>query len=155
MANPNAHIAQNYLRTKVFTATPEQLQLMLYDGAIRFGEQAKAALELKNYEQSYTLISRVQKIMTELSCTLKHDVAPELCGKLASLYNFVYRKLIEANVEHTIAPLEEALEILRYQRETWVMLLDQLGKTKAARAATTIDMPAPDARMEASIRLTG
>ena len=106
MANPNAHIAQNYLRTKVFTATPEQLQLMLYDGAIRFGEQAKAALELKNFEQSYNLISRVQKILTELSCTLKHDVAPELCGKLAALYNFVYRKLIEANVEHTTAPLE-------------------------------------------------
>jgi len=43
-ANPQA--AQNYLKTKVFTATPEQLQLMLYDGAIRFGEQARVEVEL-------------------------------------------------------------------------------------------------------------
>ena len=67
--NPQA--AQNYLRTKVLTATPEQLQLMLYDGAIRFGEQARAALNEKNYEQSYNLISRMQKIITELSCSLR------------------------------------------------------------------------------------
>lgn len=153
--NANAQVAQNYLKTKVFTATPEQLQLMLYDGAIRFAEQARSAIEQHNFEQSYHLIVRVQKIIMEMSCTLKHDVAPELCGKLSALYNFVYRKLIEANVDHLTAPLDEALQILRYQRQTWMMLLDQLGKTRAARAATTIDMPAPDARMEASIRLTG
>src|SRR6185295_15720865 len=120
MSNP---FAQNYLRTKVFTATPEQLQLMLYDGAIRFGEQARAALEKKDFEQSFTLLTRAQKIIAEMTATLKHDVYPELCGKLASLYNFVYRKLIEANVEHTLEPLDEALGILRYQRQTWVMLL--------------------------------
>src|SRR5690606_39431161 len=116
--------AQNYLRTKVLTATPEQLQLMLFDGALRFGEQARVALEKKDYEQSYNLISRVQKILTELSCTLKHDVAPDLCKKLAALYTYAYKKLIEANIEHKLEPLDEALNILRYQRETWVMLLD-------------------------------
>lgn len=150
--NPQA--AQNYLRTKVFTATPEQLQLMLYDGALRFGEQAKAALEKKEFENSYNMISRVQKIITEMNGSLKHDVAPELCGKLAALYNFVYRKLVEANIEHKVEAIDEALGILRYQRETWVMLLDQLGKTKAAAVANRLDMPAPDARMEASIKIS-
>jgi flagellar protein FliS len=153
--NLNAQVAQNYLRTKVLTATPEQLQLMLYDGAIRFAEQARVALEQRNHEQSYSLIVRVQRILTELSATLKHDVAPELCGKLSSLYNFVYRKLIEANVDHGLPPLDEALRILRYQRETWALLLDQIGKQKAAAAATTIDMPAPNSRMEASISMQG
>ena len=151
----NPQGAQNYLRTKVLTATPEQLQLMLYDGAIRFGEQAKAALTAKNYEQSYNLISRVQKIIAEMSCTLKHDVYPDLCKKLAALYTYAYKKLIEANIEHDAAALDEALDVLKYQRETWVMLLDQLGKTKAAAAATKLDMPAPDARMEASISMQG
>lgn len=151
----NAQIAQNYLRTKVLTATPEQLQMMLYDGAIRFAEQARIALEKKDYEQSYSLISRVQRILTEMSCSLKHEVFPELCTKLSALYNYVYRKLIEANIEHTIPALDEALEILRYQRETWVMLMDQLGKQKAAAAATKIDMPAPDARMEARMCIQG
>ena len=146
---------QQYLRTRVLTATPEQLQMMLYDGAIRFSEQARSALEAKDYERSYNLISRVQKIITELSITLKHDVAPDLCGKLSALYTFVYKKLIEANIEHQLAPMDEALNILRYQRETWAMLLDQLGKKKAAAAAQTLDMPAPDARMEASISMQG
>jgi flagellar secretion chaperone FliS len=143
--------ADNYLRTKVMTATPEQLQLMLYDGAIRFAEQGKAALVKNDFEQSYNAISRAQKIITELSCSLKHDLAPELCGKLASLYNFVYRKLLAANIQRDLPAIEEALSILRYQRQTWAMLLDQLGKKKAAAAATQIDMPSPDARMEASI----
>jgi flagellar protein FliS len=150
-----AQNAQSYLHTKIFTATPEQLQLMLYDGAIRFAEQAKAALEKKDFESSYNLISRTQKIITELNSGLKHNVAPELCGKLASLYNFVYRKLLEANVGHQLEPMNEALSILRYQRETWAMLLNQLGKQKAAVAAKGIDMPSPNARMEASISMQG
>jgi flagellar secretion chaperone FliS len=151
--NPQA--AQNYLRTKVLTATPEQLQLMLYDGAIRFGDQAKAALQAKNYEQSYTLITKVQKIVLELTSTLKHDQAPDLCGKLASIYNFVYRKLIDANISHESGPLEEALDLLRYQRETWVLLMQQLQKSKAGAMAKTLDLPAPNARMEASISMQG
>lgn len=136
------------------TATPEQLQMMLYDGAIRFCEQARVALQDKDYEKSYNSISRVQKILTEMSSTLKHDVYPELCGKLSSLYNFAYRKLIEANIDHTIESLDEALNVLKFQRETWSMLLDQLGKSKAATAATKINMPAPSSRMEAQISMS-
>jgi flagellar protein FliS len=147
--------AQNYLRTKVLTATPEQLQLMLYDGAIRFADQARAAMNDKNFDQSYTLLNKSQKIILELQCGLKHDVSPDLCGKLAALYNFVFRKLVEANTQHTTAPIDEALHILQYQRETWSMLLQQLAQSKAAVMAKKIDMPAPDARMEASISLQG
>lgn len=147
--------AANYLRTKVLTATPEQLQLMLYDGAIRFAEQARTALLSKTFEQSYELLTKTQRIILELQCSLKHDIAPELCGKLASLYNFVYRKLVEANTIHEVSALDEALNILRYQRETWAMLLQQLAKSKAAVAARNLDMPGPDARMEASISLQG
>jgi flagellar secretion chaperone FliS len=151
----NPQGAQNYLRTKVLTATPEQLQMMLYDGALRFGEQAKIALGAKKFEESYTLISKVQKIVMELSCSLKRDVLPDLCAKLQALYLYAYKKLIEANVEHKIESLDEALNILRYQRETWAMLLEKLGQQKAAAAATKLDMPAPDARMEASISMKG
>jgi flagellar protein FliS len=150
----NQQAANNYLRTKVLTATPEQLQLMLYDGAIRFAEQGKAALVKKEYEASFNALSRAQKIIAELLCGLKHDMAPELCSKLASLYNFVFRRLVDANIHHDVAAVDEALQILRYQRETWVMLLDQLGKTKAGAAATRIDMPAPSEQMERKIRMT-
>src|SRR3954451_2590353 len=112
--NPNPNAAQSYLRTKVMTATPEQLQMMLYDGALRFGEQARVALEARDFEKSYTMISKVQKILTEMTGSLKHDVYPELCGKLAALYNFAYRKLIEANIDHKVESLTEALDVLKF-----------------------------------------
>ena len=151
----NGQAADTYLRTKVFTATPEQLQMMLYDGAVRFCEQARLALNEKKWEQSFNLISRVQKIIIELSCSLKHDVAPDLCEKLAALYNYVYRKLVEANIQHNGASLDEALSVLRYQRETWQMLMDQLGRQKATAVASKLDLPAPSERMEASISIQG
>jgi flagellar protein FliS len=152
MSNP---AAANYLRTKVMTANPEQLQLMLYDGAIRFTEQAKAAQDARKFEEAFDLLNRAQRIIVELQCGLKHDKAPDVCGKLASLYNFVYRKLVEANVGHTPGPLDEALQILRYQRETWALLLQNLAQGKAAAAATRLNIPGPDARMEASLSLRG
>src|ERR1700742_2633411 len=91
---PNPQAAQNYLRTRVLTATPEQLQMMLYDGAIRFTDAGKAAIIRKDWEATYLNLSRAQKIITELSSSLKPSIAPELCAKLSSLYNFIYRKLV-------------------------------------------------------------
>ena len=151
--NPQA--AQNYLRTRVLTATPEQLQMMLFDGALRFGEQARAAMEKKDREQAYQAISRVQKIIAELTASLRHNVNPDLSGKLSALYTYAHRKLVEASIDHTPAALDEALRVLKYQRETWAMLLEQLGKQKAAAAANDLDVPPPNARMEASISMRG
>ena len=152
---PYTQSAAHYLNTKVMTATPEQLQMMLYDGAIRFGEQARVALRDKKYEESHTLITKVQRILSELTGSLKHAAFPDLCGKLASLYAYAYRQLIEANMGHKMESLDEALKILRFQRETWSLLMDQLGKTNAAAVATRMRIPAPSARMEASISMQG
>ena len=152
---PNPQAAAQYLRTKVLTATPEQLQMMLYDGALRFGEQAKVALREKKYGESHTLITKVQRILSELSGSLKHRTFPDLCGKLSSLYNFAFKQLIKANLDHDLAALEDALNVLRYQRETWALLMDKLGKSKAAAVAAMLQVPAPSARMEASISMQG
>lgn len=151
MTNP---AAQSYLKMRVLTATPEQLQLMLYDGALRFSEQARLGLQNKNYEQSYTNIVRVQKILAELTASLKPEMAPDLCKNLSGIYTYVYKKLIAANVDHDAVALDEAIELLRYQRETWALLLDKLGKDKAAAKARDLDIPAPDGRMEGAIRLS-
>ena len=58
-------------------------------------------------------------------------------------------------MSHNVTSLNEAMDVLRFQRDTWALLLDQMGKKKAAAAATMIDMPSPDSRMEAGIRMTG
>jgi flagellar protein FliS len=151
----NPQVAQNYLRTKVLTATPEQVQLMLFDGAIRYAEQARPMLEQKKFEQSHTLLTRAQKIVNHLLGSLKRDVAPELCTNLAGIYTYVHRKLVEADIKHNVAAIGEAIELLRYQRETWVMLLQQLAQQKAGVEAQKIDVPSPSARMEATISMHG
>jgi len=151
--NPQA--AQTYLRTRVMTATPEQLQMMLYDGALRFAEQGRVALEKKDYEGTYNSVSRCQKIITEMTCNLKHQVAPELCQRLAALYNYIYRKLIEASTNHKIEAIDEAISLLKFQRETWAMLLDKLAREKAATHASKLEMPEPNERMEAMISMQG
>ncbi|HET6251810.1 MAG TPA: flagellar export chaperone FliS [Tepidisphaeraceae bacterium] len=152
--NPQA-AQQNYLRTRVLTATPEQLQMMLYDGAIRFADGARTALLKKDWEGVYKNCSRAQKIVTELSAALKRDVAPDLCHNLGSLYNYIFRQLMDASLNHTVESIDEALKMLRYQRDTWAMLMEQLGKEKAAGAAAKVSFPEPNPRMEAALSVQG
>lgn len=150
----SANPAAEYLKAKIFTATPEQLQLMLFDGAVRYCEKARAALSKKNLEESFNSLDRAQKILLELNCCLKHDVAPDLCRNLAAIYTYCYRKLVEANIQHVVEPIDEVLELLRYQRETWVLLMQQLGKANATAAARKLDLPVPSARMEERISMS-
>jgi len=130
--------SQEYLKTKVMTASPEMLTLMLWDGAIRFAEQGKDAILKKEIEASYKSLVRAQQIVTEMISCLKHSVNPDLCGKLAALYNFIYRRLVDANLQKDAKLVDDALEIMRHQRETWSMLIDQLAKERAAEAQATV-----------------
>lgn len=122
-----------YLKSKVMTASPEQLQMMLYDGAIRFAEQARQALQEQDVPAMHDRLLRAQRIVAELLSNLKADVYPELCGKLASLYTYVYGRLIDANLKKDISALDEALELLRYQRDTWQLLVEKLREMKAEK----------------------
>jgi flagellar protein FliS len=135
---PMAAPSQEYLKTKVMTASPEMLTLMLWDGALRFAEQGKDAILKKDIEGSYKALMRAQRIITELSTGLKHSVAPELCANLAALYNFIYMRLVDANIKKEAKLVDDALEIMRHQRETWVMLMDKISKEKAAEAQATV-----------------
>jgi flagellar protein FliS len=122
-----------YLRTKILTASPEELRLMLYEGAIRFCSQARTALGAKDWESSYSSLMRAQKIVLELSTSLNHKVAPELCARLSALYTYIYRRLVDANVQHSIPAVDEVLKLLGYERETWQLLMAKLGSSPAGQ----------------------
>ena len=117
----------SYLRDAVMTASPEQLQLMLYDGAIKFALQGKDALAAKDFETSYNKLSRAQAIILEMLNGLRREVNPELCDRMAGIYNFLYRKLVDASVHKDTAAIDDAVKVLSYQRETWVMLLEKVA----------------------------
>lgn len=120
--------ANPYLRTKILTASPEELRLMLYDGAIKFCRQAKEGLDQKNFEQSYNGLTRAQKIVLELSTSLNNAIDPDLYEKLNSLYTYIYRLLVDANLERSSAKVEEAIGLIEYEKETWKLLMQQISQ---------------------------
>lgn len=123
MATPQTN---QYLRDAVMQGTPEQLQLMLYDGAIRFALKGRDAIEARDHEQAYESLSRAQKIVLEMDGGLRPEVNREICERMSALYNFVYRKLIHACVHRDTSAIDDALKILRYQRQTWIILLEKI-----------------------------
>ena len=121
-------LSHEYLKNAVMTASPEQLQLMLYDGAIRFAVRGREAMEAKDRENAFESLDRAQRIVLELVNGVNREANPELANQMIALYNFVYRRLIDANLEQDPVALEEALRILRHQRETWVLLMEKLSR---------------------------
>ncbi|UCD74943.1 MAG: flagellar export chaperone FliS [Phycisphaerales bacterium] len=126
-STPNA-----YLRTQVMTANPAELRLMLFDGAIRFAEQGREGLGKKDYEQAYNGVTRCQAILMELINSLCPEQDPDLCRKLSALYTFMYTRLMNASSERNPAIVDEVLNLLRYERETWSLLMKKLVKENAA-----------------------
>ena len=138
-AEPNA-----YLKTKVLTADPAHLRLMLFEGAIKFAEQAKAGLESDDYEALYTGITRCQEILLELTNSLEPRHHPDLCQKLSSLYTYMYTRLMAATTERDARIVDEVLKLLRYEHETWAMVLERLAEeNRAARALTDTPQAEP------------
>lgn len=124
--------SRTYLENKILTATAEQLQLMLYEGAIRFAHVARSALEERNFEKAQEAFERVDAILLELLGGLRPERDPDLCEKYAGLYSFCARRLIEGNLRHDVGLVDDALLILTHMRETWVMVLEKLVQERAA-----------------------
>ncbi len=125
--HPSNHGSQAYLRTKVMTASPAELRLMLLDGAIRFAEQARRGYEERDFERAFDGTTKAQNILLELTNSLRHDQAPELCERLAALYTYLYRSLVEASMTRDTAQIDEVVRLLRFERETWQLCLDKLA----------------------------
>ena len=108
-----------YKKNKVLLSDPGEILLALYDGAIKFCKQARIAIETNNPSQKGQKIGSVMAILTELSATLDHDRAPELCENLARLYDYLIDRLQEASSEMDVAPLDEVTVHLEKLRQTW------------------------------------
>ena len=106
-----------YKQNTVFTATPEELTLMLYDGAIKFMNIAKYNIENNETERAHESLIRAQDIIIELKSTLNMDY--EISTNLEKLYDFIMSKLMDANIKKEKEPIDEALEITTELRDTW------------------------------------
>lgn len=149
MSSPASSAAANpanaYLRTRVLTASPEELRLLLLDGAIKFARQGREGLASKDYEASYNGISQSRNIVLELLTTVKPEHDPDLADRVKALYTYMYVTMVEASMEKSVEKLDSVISLLEYERETWVMLMDQLAKERGGATPAPAETPAGEA----------
>lgn len=143
----SAETANAYLRTKVMTASPAELRLMLIEGAIRFTTQGRDGLAARDFEACYNGFSQAKSILLELINALRPEVDPDLCSKLSGLYTYMYRRLLDATMEKDPEIADEVIELLEYDRETWTMLMARI----AGRDDDQSDSAAPPQRQAISL----
>lgn len=125
MALPNGYAQYN--NNQVLTASPAELTLMLYNGAIKFCNIAIAAIEKKEIEKAHVNIVKVEKIVEYLRTTL--DMKYPIAQDFDNIYTYMDRRLVEANVKKDAEILEEICEHLRSVRDTWREVM-RLNKEK-------------------------
>ncbi len=110
-----------YKESSIKTSTPEELTLMLYNGLVKFLMQAQNAIETNNIEKANNSILRAQAIIKEFQATL--DMNYEVSEGLDSLYDYMYRRLIEANLKKDVSIIEEILGYSKELRDTWAQAM--------------------------------
>ncbi|WP_226643269.1 flagellar export chaperone FliS [Mesobacillus subterraneus] len=118
---------QSYQQNSVNTASPGQLTLMLYNGCLKFINLAKHAVLAKDMQTKNTNIQKAQKIVQELMVTLNMDL--EVSQNMMSLYDYINRRLIEANIKNDTTILDEVEGLVIEFRDAWKQVI-QLNRQK-------------------------
>ena len=124
--NAYAHYSNN----RINTASKEELTLMLYDGALKFLNQAITSLEARDLAKSSELMIRVQEIIREFQLTLNRDI--EISKNFDAMYDYMHRRLIEANMAKDKEILMEVRDLTRDFRDMWKQAM------KSAREQATV-----------------
>lgn len=122
-ANP---YLQQYNNSKILTASPAELTLMLYEGAIKFCNIAIMGIEQKDIEKAHTNIIKTERIINHLRVTL--DMKYPVAQDFDRIYVYMERRLLEANMKKDTEILEEINMHLRSVRDTWKEVMRINGK---------------------------
>ena len=127
-----------YLESKVLTAPPQRLHLMLIEGAIRFGRQAEQELLAGSHANAAEPLMRVLDIVGELLAGVRQTKS-DINDKLATVYWFIFRRVSEATMYADTTALTEVLRLLEFERETWQKVCEKLGANSGS--PTTVPPP--------------
>lgn len=106
-----------YAKNKIMTATPAELTLLLYEGAIKFCNIAIMGIEENNIQKAHDNIIKVRNIVQELQMSL--DRQYEVAKDFDNIYSYLLQRLLHANLRKDKEALEEVLQHLRTLRDTW------------------------------------
>jgi flagellar protein FliS len=120
MNQANAYNA--YRNNQVMAASKNKLVIMLYDGAIKNLKLAEIALQEKQIENVNTHIKKTQDIIAEFMSTLNFEAGGDIAKNLYQLYEYMYNRLIRANIDKDAAGIEEVKKYLEELRDTWTQI---------------------------------
>lgn len=123
-------IQNPYLKSSVNTAPREHFVVMLYDGMLRFINIATNAIRDRNHEVASNNLKYAQDIVLNLRESLDKSISPDLFENLYPLYDFWYRKLVEANIKKSVEVIEEILPMIQQLRDAWQEAERQLAAQK-------------------------
>lgn len=126
----NAEGYNAYLRSKVMTATPAELTLMLYEGAIKFVNKAIMSIEKDDVMGAHNNLMKSQRIIEELRASLDHKYP--VAKEFDTVYEYILRRLVETNIKKDKDILEEVLEHLRTMRNTWKEVMKNANAPQSA-----------------------
>lgn len=121
----NQQAYAKYGNNKVLTASPGELTLLLYEGAIKFCNIAAVAIEKKDMEKAHTNIVKAEMIIEEFQATLNHKYP--VAEDFDKLYKYIYGLLVDANMKKDLELLEKATDELRGMRDTWKEVMKRAG----------------------------
>ena len=134
-------LAQNqYLTTEVMTATPQRLHLLLIEGVIRLAERARQCWRDGDHEKAGQALVQAQRIVMEMIGGIKQERSLPVATQVAAVYWFVYRSLVDANIQREEKRLDDALKVLRVEQGTWRLVCEQLGSSEVADQAASVDL---------------
>lgn len=117
------------------SASPVGLVVLLYDGAIQAMSLGKEAIISRQLEEQNRHLQKAQRIVGELTATLNIERGGEVAQNLLQLYNFVYDRLVQANIEDAPERIDEALLVMSQLRESWAALDEAQRQPQAVEAA--------------------
>ncbi|MBW2186581.1 MAG: flagellar export chaperone FliS [Deltaproteobacteria bacterium] len=134
---------QQYQQNSILTASPEQILILLYDGAIRFTRQAMMGIESDNSAQKYEGVRRAMAIIAEFANTLDHNVGGEIAADLDALYAYMNKELTQANLNNDIEKLKVVEGLLVDLRQTWVEAIEVARNEATVPASQPAKAPQP------------
>lgn len=137
----HSSVTERYLETEVMTAPPQKLHLMLIEGAIRTTQKGKELMLADEHEEACETLIRAQRIVTEMLTGLNRDADAALARKFAAVYLFVFRSLMEANARRNPDKLDDALRVLRVERETWRQVCGASASERDTAVPARVDRP--------------
>jgi len=140
------HVQKTYIEREVATATPQKIQLLLIEAAIKNIHRVKRFWETDDTEGAFQSLTRIQDIVTEILSSLDMKGSPEIAQSLAAIYVFIFRKVVAVRGPEDMDSLDDALKVLMAERQSWKEICEKFGvKSETTNHSATFDSKTQDA----------